>query len=234
MKKYFIFSDVHAQYDILLLGLYKADFNLSNPEHIMIIGGDLLDRGKQGHELIRFLEPLIEDGRVLGVLGNHDLFLKEILEDDHKIDHIAFNIQHNGFKETLLLAYPGAPKDFRLNKPNLSLIKENFWATYPIFSKWLVALPLYLEFGHHVIVHGFLDFSLQDWRKTKTAYAVWERGYDHKVPGGFTKRLIIGHTPNQYINGEADIITDGQKIMIDGGAAYGYQVNMLVLTEEEL
>ncbi len=200
----------------------------------MIIGGDLLDRGKEGHELIRFLEPFIEDGRVYGVLGNHDLFLKEILEDDHRIDHIAFNIQHNGFKETLLLGYPGDEKNFKLNMPNLRLIKENFIATYPVFSKWLLSLPLYLEYQHHVIVHGFLDFSLDDWRQTKTRYAVWERGFNLPMPESFKKQLIIGHTPNQYINGEADIITDGHKIMIDGGAAYGYQVNILALNEDEL
>ncbi|XMB71727.1 metallophosphoesterase [Mycoplasmatota bacterium WC30] len=232
MKKYFILSDIHSQYDLLIDAINRIGFDESDQDHILIIAGDVLDRGKQGDAVIRYLENLIILNRVLGVVGNHDAFLIDILNHNYKLDRVKFNIEMNGFKETLKLGITEA--DFEITEATLDIIRETFESKYAIFTKWLRELPLFLEYANHVIVHGFLDFSLSDWRDTTSHYAVWERGYNNVIPDTFKKKIIFGHTPNSHINNQNDIIYDGKKIMIDGGAASGVQINVLVLTDIEI
>ncbi len=232
MKKYFILSDIHSQFDLFESAIIKAGFEKSNPNHIMIIAGDILDRGSQGDLLIRYLEELIRIDRLIGVIGNHDAFLIDILNHNYLLDKVVFNIEKNGFIETLKLGSKKPITD--INEPTLDLIRETFENEYEVFTKWIKELPLYLEYNHHVIVHGFLDFSLDDWHETSNRFAVWERGYNNSVPKNFTKKIIFGHTPNYYINNQNDIIYKDKKIMIDGGAAEGLQINVLILTESEI
>lgn len=41
MKKYFITSDPHSYYSILIESLKKEGFDINNQEHIIVICGDL-------------------------------------------------------------------------------------------------------------------------------------------------------------------------------------------------
>ncbi len=234
MKKYFILSDIHAQYDLLLDALEEKGFDFENRDHVIIIAGDVLDRGRQGDKVIRFLESLIDENRILGVRGNHDHFLIEILEHDINMDTIVWNATHNGFVTTLLLGVDGTDLELKYNINCMRHIRKNLIDKYPVFCKWLLKLPLYLEFRNHVIVHAFLNFALDDWHDTDLHFAIWERRYNELLPDDFNKKLIFGHTPNYHINGQNDIIVKGKRIMIDGGAASGLQINILTLNEDEI
>ncbi|MCK5732078.1 MAG: metallophosphoesterase [Tenericutes bacterium] len=233
MLTYYIISDIHSQYDLMMDALKKADFDMGNEDHILVVAGDILDRGHQGDKTIRFIEKLIVKGRVLGVVGNHDDFLIRVLNGTFKIKKILWNIQKNGFRKTLNLGFNDNEK-YEIDGPSIKRMKANFVNKYPIFASWLINNPIYLVFSNHVIVHGFLDFSLEDWRQTSRHFATWTRGYDLIIPDKFEKKLIFGHTPNHYINKQNDIIYDGKKIMIDGNAADDIQINVLKLTESEI
>jgi len=234
MKEYFIVSDIHAHYDMLLDALLKHNFDIRNKEHILIIAGDVLDRGNQGDDLILFLELLIKQKRLLGVMGNHDSFLIDILNQEADLSRIEWNMQHNGFTKTLLLGLSSAKISSIHKFEVLEEMRKNFIAKYPLFTEWILSLPVYLEFKYHVIVHAFLDFSLLDWHNTKPKFALWERRYQEKIPASFKKKLIFGHTPNFHINSQNDIIYDGKKIMIDGGAGENRQINVLHYYETKL
>ena len=41
------------------------------------------------------------------------------------------------------------------------------------------------------------------------------------------KTVVFGHTPAKDIHGKADVWFDRDKIGIDGGCAYGFQINCL-------
>ncbi len=233
MKEYFILSDIHSHYDLLINALSKSNFDTENKNHILLIAGDVLDRGKQGNDVIRFLEPLIIKGRVLGVLGNHDEFLLDVVSDTFDITKVQWNCDKNGFKETLKLGADPKNKVI-IKRETILMIGNNLNQKYPVFLQWLRTLPIYLEFPHYVIVHGFIDFSIDDWRNTTKRYAVWERGYDYEVPEDFSKKIIFGHTPNHYINKQNNIIYNNKKIMIDGGASSNRQVNVLRISEENI
>lgn len=228
--KYFIVSDIHACYTKLIRALKKSGFDKNNPNHIFVFGGDALDRGKEGEKLIRYLERLIAEERIIGVLGNHDKFLLDFLSGD--FSRVKYNIVNNGFLNTIRLGTKSS--NFNLSTNDLNVARQNIIDKYPNFIVWLEKLPIYLEFSHHMLVHGFLDFSLEDWHNTEKNYAIWERGYSQKVPEDFEKQIIIGHTPNLSITGKTQIIYSDKKIMIDGGAVYGGKINVLILNENEI
>lgn len=98
MKKYYISSDIHGFYDEYMTALKKAGFDFNNPEDILIICGDIFDRGHQPLEIYNFLKGLPKERRIL-IRGNHELLLKKLIERKYWKDYDI----HNGTADTLCL-----------------------------------------------------------------------------------------------------------------------------------
>lgn len=237
MRKYFVVSDIHAKYEMLLKALLAKGFEIENEEHILIIGGDVLDRGSEGLDVILFIQDLILQERVLGVVGNHDDFIIDWLSGN--VDNVYFNIRYNGFGNTVDLARGMDDWGNYSKIKDIAALGQDFRKRYPVFCDWLEDLPLYREFEKHILVHGALNFGIKSWRNTGKNFAIWERQSRVQAPPkNFSKRILVGHTPT--IIQEGDIITGGDPVefdkftQIDGGAAYGGQMNVLVFKEGEL
>jgi len=65
MKKYFVASDIHSFYTPFIKKLNKASFDLNNEEHILIICGNLFDRGSESLKLYEFIKSLPKERRIL-------------------------------------------------------------------------------------------------------------------------------------------------------------------------
>lgn len=73
--KYFLISDIHSYYTEMKASLDSSGFNKDNPEHILVVLGDVFDRGDETIEVYNFLKSLPEDRCIL-IRGNHEeLFL---------------------------------------------------------------------------------------------------------------------------------------------------------------
>ena len=79
MKKYFIVSDIHSFYTPLITALEKNGFDMNNPEHILVVLGDVFDRGYQSLEVYAFLTIALSEDRVILVRGNHELLYLDLL-----------------------------------------------------------------------------------------------------------------------------------------------------------
>jgi serine/threonine protein phosphatase 1 len=55
--KYFIISDIHGHYNEMITALNNAGFN-HNSNHILIVLGDMFDRGNQSKEVLEYLHEL--------------------------------------------------------------------------------------------------------------------------------------------------------------------------------
>ena len=64
MKKYFVSSDIHILTPCIK-ELNKTGFDLNNEEHILIICGDLFDRGSESIKLYEFIKSLPKERRIL-------------------------------------------------------------------------------------------------------------------------------------------------------------------------
>lgn len=78
-KKYFVVSDIHSYFMPLKNSLWSAGFRRTNKDHILIICGDLFDRGENSLAVYEYISSLPKN-RVILIRGNHELLLFELLE----------------------------------------------------------------------------------------------------------------------------------------------------------
>ena len=87
MKKYFIVSDIHSFYDELATGLTLSGFEYNNPDHILVVCGDVFDRGEQTLEVYDFLSSLPKKRCIL-IKGNHESLYLKLLNKKYPDFHI--------------------------------------------------------------------------------------------------------------------------------------------------
>ena len=63
--KYFVLSNIHSYYYKLKEGLEKSGFDVLNPEHKIVICGDLFDKGPNPKELQSFIVELLEKDKII-------------------------------------------------------------------------------------------------------------------------------------------------------------------------
>ena len=81
MKKYFVVSDIHSYYWPLVSALDMAGFDRQNEDHILIVCGDIFDRGPDTLKVYEFLRTLPKERRIL-IRGNHEELLLELVKAD--------------------------------------------------------------------------------------------------------------------------------------------------------
>ena len=96
MKKYFVCSDIHSFYTDWMNSLLDAGFELSNEDHILIILGDIFDRGEEPVNVYNFIKSLPKERRIL-IRGNHEDLLLEAVEREEFFTYDT----HNGTEDTI-------------------------------------------------------------------------------------------------------------------------------------
>lgn len=102
--KYFVSADVHGFFDEWIYALEEKRFNMDNPEHMLIVCGDLFDRGNKAKELQRFVMKMLDKNKIILVRGNHEDLALEMIEN---YVNYMFNIKsthhyHNGTFQTFI------------------------------------------------------------------------------------------------------------------------------------
>jgi len=184
--QYFVTSDIHGHYQVLREFLKKSGYDESNPSHHLLVLGDLFDRGDESKEVFEYLYRLHQAKKATILLGNHDLFMLELLEENY--ERAKFNVARNGFLQTLesFTDYKFANRDTPLH-----IYKKAIEEAYPNLYDWISSFPLYLELDDYIFVHGGVDPTLEDWKKASRFEFVWS--YEVKmdpVPG---KTVVAGH-----------------------------------------
>ncbi len=225
MEKAFVVSDIHGCYEQFIKLLEYWDKSMK-----LVVLGDLIDRGEASKQVVQEVMKLKEiyKDQVVVLKGNHeDMFLKFLQDPVQKGDIYFFN----GGKSTV--------KDFiderfilhRSLKNLADLVLER--ASNEV--KFIRDLQLYEEFGDVLFVHAGIDPRLPDWRETSEECFVWTRDMvNHCNNTG--KVIVYGHTPTKMIhsNQSSDIwiSEDRLYINIDGGCAYGGQLNAIIVNAQ--
>lgn len=167
-KKYFVVSDIHSFCRELKKGLKQAGFDKDNPDHVLIVCGDVFDRGHQTLQTYKFLKSLPEDRCIL-IRGNHESLYFELLEKDYPEEHDFSNgtvltfCQIAGFEMDTVydlnigLIYRfdpnGIPGDYQDIWDNIKTKVRNSHVT-----EWLHSSQWrnYYELGDYIFVHSFI------------------------------------------------------------------------------
>ena len=218
-NKIFVISDLHGQYDLFLKLLEKI--NLKR-EDLLVIMGDICDRGEKSYEIYMKCMKMMKLGYNLKfILGNHEDMLLEDLENDYPLRYeTEFSIYRNS-------------KYF--NKKSMEeWYEENFFKEIKWLVKWLKHCPLVISGNENIFVHAGLDLQTK-LEKQERETVLWTREEfwidEESVLEEYRKKNIyFGHTPN--INGRISEKTD--KIWdIDCGAFFTHFLGCVEVKSKE-
>lgn len=77
-KTYFVVSDIHSFATELKAGLRIAGYQKRNKDHVLIVCGDVFDRGEETLEVYKYLKSIPKSRCVL-IKGNHESLFDELL-----------------------------------------------------------------------------------------------------------------------------------------------------------
>lgn len=163
MKKYFVTSDIHSYYNPFIKELNKKGFDVENKEHILIICGDLFDRGPDSVKLYEFIMSLSSDRRIL-IRGNHEYLFIDLLRKDlpDYYDHTNGTVRtFNDFTHYKYYDW----YDLIVDKK----IKE--------IEKWILSDEWvdYFETSKYIFTHAFIPLMIDDNSSSKHMYNVNEK-----------------------------------------------------------
>lgn len=239
--KYFVSADIHGFYDEWISALNDRGFDINNPEHMIIVCGDLFDRGRQPKQIIDFI--LSNPDKFILVRGNHEDLMENMI-DNNKSSHVD---DANGTSTTIYDLCP----EWNISEFSLKRIARK--------TRLQNVLDLcidYYETRHYVFVHGWIpiiDYSckydknwrnatLERWRNARWLSPVKMYKYGTYDP---TKIIVCGHwhcsalwhAQNPMLYNEygaranyEPFITD-KMIALDGCTAYTKKVNVVVIED---
>ena len=248
-------SDVHGNLSFLKGALDKARFS---PDDVLIIVGDLLEKGKNSLDTLRYVMELQKDRTVYTLCGNCDHIDKVLLEDRPRPDawsdapmrrrfggpevhsdpdEALWPVLECWWERSVLLqmaAEAGIP--FPKGPENLPALRAALRERFPEETAFLLSMPHILEAGNFIFVHG--GIPREDRLDELEAYSCMKNddfmGQGHQ----FQKWVVVGHWPvtlyDPAIQRSAPLVDPARHIVsIDGGCVLklGGQLNALIIPD---
>ena len=181
-KKYFVVSDIHSFASELKYSLRQAGFNKRNKNHILIVCGDIFDRGDETVEVYNYLKS-IPKKRCILIKGNHESLYKELLTKSFPDRYDFSNGTVRAFcniasiDEEKLSKYYWIEQGFA-NGLDYDQIEEKLYSTWNQIktivanheiTKWLDSKQWvnYYELDKYIFVHSFIPLQVKDeWKNT--------------------------------------------------------------------
>ncbi|GAA3412077.1 metallophosphoesterase family protein [Paenibacillus hodogayensis] len=224
MKRTVMISDIHGcikQFNQLLL---LIEYNPIDDQLILL--GDYVDRGPDSKAVVDRVIELVRNNKAIALRGNHDQRLYDLVNSHSKEVRIKF-LEHGGIQT--IQSYCGSNAEIteeRLQQ-GIEMIRTN----YRHHTDFLGQLPLYYEDNHHIYVHAGLNPSFTDWKKQSERDFMYIKDEFIRSSFDLKRKVIFGHTRTVDIHTQPDIWFSEDKIGIDGGCAYGMQLNCLIFQD---
>ena len=245
--KYFVVSDIHGCFGSLILALSKAGYDQNNPNHTLIVLGDIFDRGREPIQVYLFFKSIPEH-RLILVRGNHEDML--IMAVEQGLDDVA-DVE-NGVAQTIsditgisinaLKRFVGKPVLPMLNHPIYRYIRSSRWFQY-------------IEIGNFIFTHSYIPTKdgqyLPNWRTISKYNPLWEEAHfvdaDRELASGSfnpeienDKILVSGHRPTRYLHEKYSNLKDNDSIFygknyvcIDGSVYQSGRLNVFTFESDE-
>ena len=200
MIRYFVVSDVHSCYYKLRETLDNAGFDLYNNDHVLIVCGDLFDRGDETVQLFEFAKELMQKKRLIYIRGNHEDLLNDCVYEIAISKVPSSHHWHNKTVKTIAdfcgidecqyhwLTYDVASETIEKIKPLQEFIWDNtlnyFETEKFIFTHgWIPTLDGYAD--------KFKTASNNEWKEAR-----WTNGmlaWTNKANRIENKTIVCGH-----------------------------------------
>lgn len=234
--KIFAVSDIHGCATALMKSLDAAGFDPKNPYHLLIVLGDLFDRGAENRRVLEYLTTV--KNKIL-IRGNHE----DILMESLTTGRVGRLQEINGTLTTLVEFFK-----YYNGEAYLDIVESSGRRVCEMLRTLIYSMYDYFETKSYIFVHGWIteDAGENDFRyatEAKWHRARWDRWHNHypffEIPDG--KTLVVGHTPCYYgsmfdksrSDYDCSIFYGDGLVAIDGAAVSSGNVNVFV-TEDEI
>ena len=226
-------SDIHGNLPFLKGVLAAAHYG---PDDILVLVGDLVEKGPDSLTTLRFIMELAEWNTVYGLRGNCDNLVSEFVaargEEERFYRHYV-----DVWRDRCLLVQMGHAAGFETRGPEeLPALREVVRARFGPELAFLEAMPEILLTPDYLFVHGGVADEahlegLDAWKCMKNDDFL-SQGHS------FRRWCIVGHWPvtlyHPHVPSAAPLLAEGRHIAsIDGGCSLKVdgQLNALVLPE---
>lgn len=140
-----LIGDIHGHADELVqllkeLGYQKARSVYGHPERKAIFLGDFIDRGPKIRQVLEIVRPMIEEGKALAVMGNHEL------------NALAYHTEDR--EESGQYLRRRSPKNEKQHRQTVDQLKPQELRSY---LEWFRTLPMWLDLDGLRAVHACWD-----------------------------------------------------------------------------
>lgn len=142
---YDVIGDIHGHADELELLLQALGYRevrsvYEHPERKVIFLGDFIDRGPQIRQVLNIVRPMVDGGKALAVMGNHEF------------NALLFHTEHLHHKEAYLRRRDN--KNIRQHSQTILQLPDRDLADC---IAWFKTLPMWLDLDGLCVVHACWD-----------------------------------------------------------------------------
>ncbi|RKP56821.1 serine/threonine protein phosphatase [Cohnella endophytica] len=226
MTRTIMISDIHGCVEPLNRLLDQIRYDSANDQLILL--GDYVDRGPHSKETVDRVMDLVLNHRAIALRGNHDQRMVDLIRtEDPDIQHRF--LEHGG-RQTLA-SYCDSD-DLNFDAERFEQAKAHINAKFAHHIAFLDKLPYYYEGDFLICVHAGLNPRFADWRKQPKRDFMYIKNDFIRNKTRANKKVVFGHTRAMELHDSAEVWFQEDKIGIDGGCAYGQQLNALVFEDE--
>ncbi len=240
-RRLLVTSDIHGHIYLLQRLLERAAFSDGD---MLFILGDIIEKGPQSLETLRFVMRLAEQENVTVLMGNVDLSRVQMLEnlsEESCGEFYDLVLMMREWKGTGIYDEMAAELGIRLDSPGRALeCKARLLAAFEKELDFIRSLPAVVETRNFIFVHAGLPCERLEDVRTRDVYEVLKMDNFMKKGLTFDKYVVAGHWPVSIYDEkicQMNPVTDREHhiISIDGGCGLHMegQLNMLILPEAD-
>lgn len=222
-RRILVTSDIHGNLTHLEGVLEKADYGKYD---ILVIVGDIIEKGPQSLETLRYVMRLCENENVIVLAGNVDLRRAQIIMEINKETADSFYkylLYMRGWKGTSIYDEMAAECGITLSCPEDILVANPvITARFRRELDFLLDRPTVLETQNYIFVHGGLPQKTLDNIESYNIYELLKYDNFMATDTHFDKYIVAGHWPvtlygEKIPQSDPLINTEKKIISIDGG-----------------
>ncbi len=226
-------SDIHGNLPFFRGVLEKAKFS---PEDVLILVGDLFEKGEESLNLLRHLMHLSQTHTVYPLCGNCDHLDLIFLEGRPGIDEALWPVFRTWDRRSLILQmgaelglHPRGPED-------LPQLRQAILEQMPREVAYLRSMAHILEAGRYIFVHGGID--REEDMESLPAYGCMKNDNFVGQNRRFSRWVVVGHWPVTLYRTDMPVARPWRKedqhiVSIDGGCVLKVdgQLNALIIPD---
>lgn len=238
-RRVLVTSDIHGHLTHLKNVLKKASFS---KDDLLIIIGDIIEKGPESLNTLRYVMDLYEAGNVMVLAGNVDTWrvaMFDNLNENTADRFMGYLHRMRQWKGTSLFDEMTRELGFIAeNSEDLISLKGPVSRSFQNELDFIRGLPAILETQRYIFVHAGLPDKNMDALKSRSIFDVLQ--FNCFISSGlcFDKYVVVGHWPvtlyDEKIAQANPIINREQKIIsIDGGCGLKRdgQLNVLIIPD---